>query len=141
MQIFSKVESGLLLHGIQRITELSQQSITRRDLSNSNDSLQIASLRLKELTSFKPHSHLEKSISDYRTRAQECWVVITGLVKVSYYDLDDSFLEELVLFPGDISYTFKGGHGYEILQANSLVYEFKSGPYYGPDLDKRFILK
>ena len=35
--------------------------------------------------------------------------------------------------------TFEGGHNYEILEENTLVYEFKTGPYEGIDKDKVFI--
>ena len=54
-------------------------------------------------------------------------------------DLDDTILVEPILNPGDASFTLEGGHNYEILEDNTLVYEYKTGPYEGQALDKTFI--
>ena len=35
--------------------------------------------------------------------------------------------------------TFRGGHNYLCLEDDSLVYEYKTGPYYGQKKDKVFI--
>ena len=35
--------------------------------------------------------------------------------------------------------TFQGGHNYEILEENTRVLEYKTGPYYGQKLDKVFV--
>jgi hypothetical protein len=87
---------------------------------------------------FRPHKHIFKN----RTRdviAQESWIVIQGKVKCIFYDLDDTILVEPILNPGDASFTLEGGHNYEILEDNTLVYEYKTGPYEGQALDKTFI--
>jgi len=34
--------------------------------------------------------------------------------------------------------TFEGGHTYEILEENTSIYEFKTGPYNGRENDKQF---
>ena len=39
---------------------------------------------------------------------------------------------------GDISLTFEGGHTYTILE-DARVYEYKTGPYEGVELDKVFL--
>ena len=46
---------------------------------------------------------------------------------------------EDILKDGDCSITLYGGHTYEALEEGTLVYEFKTGPYEGQELDKRFI--
>ena len=71
--------------------------------------------------------------------AQESWVIIQGSVKCTFYDLDDSILVESVLSVGDASFTLEGGHNYLILEENTLIYEYKTGPYEGHLLDKTFI--
>jgi len=38
-----------------------------------------------------------------------------------------------------LSITLYGGHTYEIMEDDTLVLEFKSGPYYGQKLDKEFM--
>ena len=88
---------------------------------------------------FRPHYHTYKDI-DYKTAiAQESWVVLKGKVKVTFYDLDNTILEEPVLEAGDASVTLKGGHNFLILEDDTVVYEYKTGPYYGVEVDKDFI--
>jgi hypothetical protein len=38
--------------------------------------------------------------------------------------------------PGDCSMTFQGGHNYLALEEDTVVYEYKTGPYYGHAMDK-----
>jgi hypothetical protein len=71
--------------------------------------------------------------------AQESWVVIQGKVKCFFYDLDDSMIEEIILNTGDASFTLEGGHNYLTLEDDTLVYEYKTGPYEGQINDKTFI--
>lgn len=100
--------------------------------------IQCSSLNLLEGTTFKPHKHIWKE----QTRnviAQESWIVIAGSVKCIFYDTDDTILSEPILFPGDCSFTLEGGHNYLILEDNTLVYEYKTGPYTGQSNDKVFI--
>jgi hypothetical protein len=35
--------------------------------------------------------------------------------------------------------TFRGGHTYDILADDTVVHEYKTGPYYGQAVDKEFI--
>ena len=55
------------------------------------------------------------------------------------YDLDDSIISQPILNVGDISVTFQGGHTYEILEDDTIVYEYKTGPYKGQENDKEFL--
>tara|TARA_R110000850_G_scaffold180956_1_gene306445 strand:- start:231 stop:464 length:234 start_codon:yes stop_codon:yes gene_type:complete len=71
--------------------------------------------------------------------AQESWVVIKGSVEVSFFDTDGDFLEKHVLNSGDSSFTLEGGHTYLILEDDTLVYEYKTGPYLGQNNDKAFL--
>ena len=87
---------------------------------------------------FKPHKHIWKQ-RDRLIIAQESWVVIQGSVKCIFYDLDDAIILESTLLQGDSSFTLQGGHNYEILEDNTLVYEYKTGPYEGQKLDKVFL--
>jgi hypothetical protein len=139
MEYFSRVNPNFLLHGVYRMDDLLRQDSLRVDISDPANSLQISALHLKEEMNFKPHYHLLKVLKEYKTKAQESWVVVSGSVRVSFYDVDNTFLGHEVLVPGDISYTFDGGHGYEIISPNTLVYEFKSGPYIGASADKNYL--
>ncbi len=139
MQIYSELNPSLLLHGVYKKSDLLSQANQRIDLSAEDQTLQISALRILQPKKFQAHYHLEKSLGDFISKAQECWVVIEGKVAVFYYDLDNSLIAKTILDPGDISYTFHGGHGYEVLESGSLIYEFKSGPYLGVEKDKKVI--
>jgi cupin fold WbuC family metalloprotein len=87
---------------------------------------------------FRPHYHIWKE----RTRnviAQESWVVLHGSVKATFYDIDNQIIDEIVLETGDASFTLEGGHNYTILEDDTMVYEYKTGPYEGQLFDKEFI--
>jgi hypothetical protein len=92
---------------------------------------------MKRGTTFKPHKHIYHE--KITTIAQESWVVIKGSVKCILYDLDETIIAEPILFPGDLSMTFRGGHNYLIMEDDTIVYEYKTGPYLGQDLDKVFL--
>lgn len=139
LQIKSKVSPDLVLHEVYRLSELAAQDDTRVDLGTVDDFLQVAPIRVKNLRSFAAHSHLPRARSFSNFRAVESWVVIRGAVKVDYYDLDDTLLQSHTLLQGDLTATYLGGHGFEVLSEDSLFYEFKTGPYEGQAIDKRFI--
>ena len=65
--------------------------------------------------------------------------MIKGRVKFYFYDLDDKLLDTIILEQGDASFTLEGGHNYEILEDDTIVYEYKTGPYEGQQKDKVFI--
>lgn len=110
---------------------------TRLDVSSIQEPLQLSLLSLESGKTFKPHKHI--FCEKITNMTQESWVVIQGSVKVFYYDIDDSLLCEEILNVGDASVTFYGGHNYLILENDTLVYEFKTGPYQGQEKDKVFI--
>jgi hypothetical protein len=134
-KIYSKVEKDKLLHVIVRLSEIEPGRV---DILGENNFLQCSMLNMVKGTTFKPHKHIWKE----RTRnviAQESWVVIQGSVKCIFYDIDDSIVSTEILYVGDASFTLEGGHNYEILEDNTLVYEYKTGPYEGQEFDKQFI--
>ena len=100
--------------------------------------IQCSHLNMEKGKTFRPHRHIWKNrIRD--VIAQESWVVIQGKVQCIFYDLDNTILVKPILEPGDASFTLEGGHTYEILEDNTLVYEYKTGPYEGQLLDKTFL--
>ena len=134
-KIFSKVEPDKLLHIIVRREDLKSG---RTEVVSEEHFIQCALLNMEEGKTFKPHKHIWKN----RTRdviAQESWVVIQGKVKCTFFDIDDTIIAEPILEPGDASFTLEGGHTYTILKDDTLVYEYKTGPYEGQKLDKEFI--
>jgi cupin fold WbuC family metalloprotein len=134
-KIFSKVEKDKLLHIINRLDEIT----TRSEVVPENNFIQCATLKMEKGKTFRPHKHIVKERHYFKQIAQESWVVIKGSVKCIFYDIDDSIIAEEILNQGDASFTLYGGHNYEILEDNTIVYEYKTGPYEGQKLDKTFI--
>ena len=110
----------------------------RTNVAPENEFIQLATLKMEKGTTFKPHKHIWKDGED-KVIAQESWVVIKGSVKVIMYDLDDTVIETPILYSGDCSMTFQGGHNYEILEEDTIVYQYKTGPYKGVENDKEFL--
>jgi len=135
-KVYSKIREDTLLHQIYRKSDLKTD---RENLVDEKQFLQCAALELSKGKTFKPHKHIWKSVSHSRHIAQESWIIVQGKVKVFFYDLDDSLIHESVLEPGDASFTFEGGHNYMAMEDNTLVYEYKSGPYEGIENDKNII--
>ena len=134
-KIYSKADPGALLHMIVRKADMLPG---RQDVVPEENFIQCSILNMQEGKTFKPHRHIWKE----RTRnviAQESWIVIQGKVKCIFYDLDNTVIAERILEQGDASFTLEGGHNYLILEDNTLVYEYKTGPYEGQALDKVFI--
>ena len=135
IQYFSKVDPSKLLHVVVRKEDLTPGRV---EVVPEDNFIQCALLNMEKGKTFKPHRHIFKE----RTRnviAQESWIVIQGSVKCTFYDLDNSILVEPILNPGDASFTLEGGHTYNILEDNTLVYEYKTGPYEVQALDKIFL--
>lgn len=133
-KIYSRVD-GRLLHIINRIYEFEG----RKEIIPEENFLQCATLKMEKGKTFPPHKHITKDRHYSEQIAQESWVVIKGSVKCKFYDIDDNLIAEPILRQGDASFTLYGGHTYEILEENTLVYEYKTGPYEGQKLDKIFI--
>ena len=134
-KIYSKVNPNTLLHIVVRKEDL---IAGRTDVVPGEHFIQCALLNLNEGKTFKPHKHIWKN----RTRdviAQESWIVVQGSVRCTFYDIDDEIIAEPTLNIGDASFTLEGGHTYTILEDNTLVYEYKTGPYEGQSMDKAFI--
>ena len=133
-RIYSKVKEGCLLLTINRKEDISDK---RTDLSPVEEYLQCATKILTKGMNFKPHRH-DKLVRE-TDRTQEAWVFLSGKVRAKFYDLDDSLILDTELGAGDCAIVFKAGHGFEVLEDDTVLYEFKTGPYFGVEADKTFI--
>ena len=133
-KIHSKID-GRLLHVINRLKDITG----RNDIIPEDNFIQCATLKMEKGKTFDPHKHIVKNRHYTEQIAQESWVIIRGSVKCTLYDIDDKIIAEPILKVGDASFTLYGGHTYTILEDNTLVYEYKTGPYEGQELDKKFI--
>jgi cupin fold WbuC family metalloprotein len=133
--VYSKKEPKKLLHIINKLDDI----VERTNVSPEDQFLQLATLKMEKGKTFRPHQHIWKNSSTKKIIAQESWVVIKGLVKVYMYDIDGELLTTEVIGRGDCSITFEGGHAYEILEDDTIVHEYKTGPYMGIENDKVFL--
>lgn len=134
-KIYSKVDKNILLHCIHRLDE----EYGRKNLICDKEFLQCSFLKLNDQQTFKPHKHIYKTRTYQDQIAQESWIVIKGRVECIFYDIDDTIINKSTLNPGDASFTLRGGHNYRSLEEGTVVYEYKTGPYEGIELDKIFI--
>lgn len=134
-KIYSKVQPDKLLHIINRLSEIEG----RTEVVPEENFIQCATLKMEKGKTFPPHKHITKERTYAEQIAQESWVVIKGSVKCIFYDIDDTIIATPILYVGDASFTLYGGHTYEILEDDTIVYEYKTGPYEGQKLDKTFI--
>lgn len=132
--IYSKVDPELLLHIVNRKSDITHQ---RKDVSPASEYLQVSCFKMDNGKTFRPHKHIPQHRETDIT--QESWIVIQGKVKAILYDIDDTIIREPILEVGDCSMTFRGGHNYLCLEDDSIVYEYKTGPYTGQENDKTFI--
>jgi hypothetical protein len=137
--IYSNLVEGKILHMIKRLSEIQEQDVDRVDIVEPDNFIQCSTLKMQNGKIFKPHKHIHKERDYKRQIAQESWIVIKGSVKCIFYDLDDTIIAESILYAGDASFTLDGGHNYQILEDDTIVYEYKTGPYEGQALDKVFI--
>jgi len=134
MNIYSHIEPTRLLHIINRKRDIQDGRV---DLVDTDQFIQCASIKQPNGKTFQPHRHIMQIRNEVYI-PQESWVVISGLIQVTLYDLDNTVLHTDILEPGDVSITLEGGHNYLFMQ-DSVVYEFKTGPYLGVAHDKTMI--
>ena len=142
-KIYSKVRPRMLLHIIYRESDFYNINGNRQDIVGPDEFLQLSSMNMKKGHTFEPHQHIWKDGEDKdgedKVIAQESWVVVKGSVECNFYDTDGTLLGKPILKQGDCSVTLGGGHTYLILEDDTLVYEYKTGPYKGRKLDKEFL--
>ena len=124
--------------GHHRQRKPGESLVAEPDVIDGDQFLQLAVLNYEKGRTFAPHKHIPKTVPTTAI-AQESWVVLSGKVRSFFYDLDDEIIAIQDLNPGDVSITLFGGHNYEILEEGTRVLEYKTGPYYGQELDKVFI--
>ena len=132
---YSKVDENILLH--QLFKPNFKNGKHRINISPEHESLQVCHLGLVNNQTFKAHKHIFYKRD--MPMAQESWVVISGKVKIFYYDLNDTIITTRIMSEGDCTITYRGGHNYKSLTENTIVYEFKTGPYFGTERDKVFL--
>tara|TARA_R100000278_G_scaffold122226_2_gene107862 strand:- start:106 stop:528 length:423 start_codon:yes stop_codon:yes gene_type:complete len=131
---YSKVNPEKLICTITKKEDITQE---RQNITPDSEFMQVGAKKTLNGDFFKPHKHLP--CNKHVTKTQEAWVILNGSAEGVFYDLDDSYLNSIVLHDGDCAVIYDGGHSLKILENDTLLYEFKNGPYFGRDKDKVFI--
>jgi len=135
-QIYSKVDTSLLLHVIVRPSDFNK---TFLEITQPESFLQSLGLRLNGGETRKAHRHLVMNDDTGDRIQQEAWVVLNGLIRCDLYDIDGSFLSSHVIQEKSALITLYGAHGLEVLEDNTMILEFKLGKYKGNINDKVYI--
>jgi len=81
--------------------------------------------------------HIHRLVERKVELTQEVLYIKSGKVKVDFYNDDQQFLENRILYKGDVILLAAGGHGFEMLEASEII-EVKQGPYCGDEDKVRF---
>ena len=105
--------------------------------SEETDFLQVGSWRYEHGKKLLAHIHntAHREIS----RTQEFIYVTKGSLKAFLYDEDKRLIEEITVNTNEGLILFAGGHGYQILDDDTIILEIKNGPYVGAELDRKRI--
>ena len=133
-KIYSKKNKKKLLHIFFKFKKTDKIN----NLTPPNEFLQVSVLGFKEKKIINSHRHLKHDKLITRRPIQESWILIKGKAKITYYDNNKRVLKSFIMSPGDISITFSGGHKLEMKKKNSILYEYKTGPYNGHSKDLQY---
>jgi hypothetical protein len=103
-------------------------------LSDEKDPIQVGVWNHPAGTILQPHIH--NICEKVANRTCEVLIVSNGSIHVDIYGYSEILVSEFDLFEGDILICLAGGHGYKILERDTLVFEIKNGPYPGPEIDR-----
>ena len=87
----------------------------------------------------KLQAHLHLDCLRQVLKTQEVILVKRGKLRVDIYTPQKVLFQSIELIAGDIGIFLHGGHGYEILEDDTMVLEIKNGPYVGPENDRERI--
>ena len=96
--------------------------------------LQFSALRYKKGKALQDHVHRHRLRIVERT--QESWVVLKGKARVRVFTETKRLIHEQIIAAGQFFISYRGGHGYEILEDETIVVENKLGDFVGVEADK-----
>ena len=80
--------------------------------------------------------HIHNDYPREATRTQETVYVKRGSMRCSIYTDEKEFIQDFILYQGDLAIFAFGGHGFEILEDDTKIIESKNGPFMGLEKDK-----
>ena len=106
----------------------------RTNLTEPNQIIQASLIKMDRFQSVPSHEHLP--IERYTTGTAEGWLVLNGSFEAEIFDIDQTSLGRYLLRKFDTILMFNGGHSLKATKKNSIIFEFKNGPFKGSDSDK-----
>lgn len=126
-------DQGILLARLFRASELNFEGLTFYSLPD--EGIQLGTWGYNKDQVLQPHNH--NKCTKLADRTCEIVFVVQGSIHVDLYSETDVILSEFEMNQGDILICLGGGHGYQTLEDETKVLEFKNGPYFGKELDRR----
>jgi mannose-6-phosphate isomerase-like protein (cupin superfamily) len=128
-KIYSKIDTTQLLVSILSVNSDS----SRVDAAGTEEILQASLLKLPHGKTIAPHRHLP--LERHTVGTNEAWILISGTLIATIFDVDNSPVETVHLHAGDCMILYRGGHTFTVASDDAILYEVKNGPYYGSAAD------
>ena len=103
--------------------------------SEENDGLQLGYMNRPDGYVIAPHTHNKIKREVYFT--EEILFILSGMVRVDFYDDNQQYIESHIARGGDIVILKAGGHGFKVIERAD-IFEVKQGPYLGTKDKVRF---
>lgn len=95
-------------------------------LTDHSISFQVGTFNLDQGNIIQRHVHNKYERKIFKT--SEALFMIDGKIKVDLYDIENEFIQTVIVEKGEIIVMLDGGHAIEILEDSKFV-EVKQGPY------------
>ena len=95
-------------------------------LTDNSISFQVGTFNLDQGNVIQRHVHNKYERKIFKT--SEALFMIDGKIKVDLYDIENEFIQTVIVEKGEIIVMLDGGHAIEILEDSKFV-EVKQGPY------------
>ena len=95
-------------------------------LTDHSISFQVGTFNLDHGNVIQRHVHNKYERKIFKT--SEALFMIDGKIKVDLYDIENEFIQTVIVEKGEIIVMLDGGHAIEILEDSKFV-EVKQGPY------------
>jgi cupin fold WbuC family metalloprotein len=106
-------------------------------LTGNENYIQVGTWWYNKDKMLKAHRH--KIYPRVINQTQETLFVISGRLRLDFYDENNNVFLQEELSAGDIGVILNIGHGYYILDDNTRILEIKTGPFTSVETDKEMI--
>lgn len=107
---------------------------SRTNLTDPDKIIQSSLIKMIKFQSVPKHEHLP--IERHTKGTGEAWLILQGSFEVEIFDIDRVSIGKYFLNKFDMLIMFNGGHSLRATKKNSIMFEFKNGPFRGGDSDK-----